>query len=163
MKTEHPRSRPNLTIRQRSSRQAGFSLIEVVVAAGILTAVLIGVLGLMQLGARIARDQTGIAEMQQAHRSAQNYMVHHIRLAGRGGLPYSLPATTAPPAQAPQTALQSSNSGSTSSAKLVACWTRSISAWLDATTAPTHSRGSRDRCNDPLSQAQCPAFNRCSE
>jgi hypothetical protein len=70
----------------------------VVVAAGILTAVLIGVLGLMQLGARIARDQTGIAEMQQAHRSAQNYMVHHIRLAGRGGLPFSLQATTAPPA-----------------------------------------------------------------
>jgi type II secretory pathway pseudopilin PulG len=83
---------------RKHTRGAGFSLLEVIVAAGILAVVLVGVLGLMQLGAKMTRDQTGIAEMQQSHRSAQNYIVRHIRLAGRGGLPYSLPASATPPA-----------------------------------------------------------------
>lgn len=83
---------------RRALRQAGFSMIELLVVAGILVAILVGVLGLMDLGTRIARKEGGIAEMQQAHRSAQNYVARHIRLAGRGGLPFSTPPVGLPPA-----------------------------------------------------------------
>ncbi len=82
----------------RRIRQSGFSLIELLVVTAILVAILVGVLGLLQLGGRIARKEGGIAEMQQAHRSAQNYVARHIRLAGRGGLPFSIAPAGPPPA-----------------------------------------------------------------
>lgn len=90
--------RPGCPSRVRSLRRSGFTMIELIVVTSILLMIIVGVLGMLQLGATIAGKEGGIAEMQQAHRSAQNYLLRHIRLAGRGGLPPYIQAVGPPPA-----------------------------------------------------------------
>ena len=77
-------------------RQAGFTLVELLVTLGVTVILLLGVLALFDFNNRIARVQTHVADMQQSLRVAQYDMVRLVRMAGRGGLPASEPAGLAP-------------------------------------------------------------------
>jgi type II secretory pathway pseudopilin PulG len=77
-------------------RQAGFTLVELLVSLGVTVILLLGVLALFDFNNRIARVQTHVADMQQSLRVAQYDMVRLVRMAGRGGLPASEPAGLAP-------------------------------------------------------------------
>ena len=93
--TNRPRHRDRHR-RLRAGRESGFTLLEALLAWGILIITLVGVIALLQVGSEIGRKQTSIAEMQQSHRAAQNQLVRYTRLAGRGGLPLSLPPAALP-------------------------------------------------------------------
>ena len=82
-RTRNPRPR---------AAEAGFTLIEAVVALAVMTTVLIGVLSLLQFNSRVAKAQVNVAEMQQSLRVAQGEIVKQVRMAGRGGLPAYRPA-----------------------------------------------------------------------
>lgn len=77
-------------------RQAGFTLVELLVSLFVTAILLLGVLALFDFNNRIARVQTHVADMQQSLRVAQYDMVRLVRMAGRGGLPASEPAGLAP-------------------------------------------------------------------
>jgi type II secretory pathway pseudopilin PulG len=81
-------------------RQAGFTLAEMLVAAGVTAILLLGVLAVFDFNNRVARVQTHVADMQQALRVAQYDMVRLVRMTGRGGLPAAR-ATGAAPLQLP--------------------------------------------------------------
>jgi hypothetical protein len=66
--------------------QAGFTLIELAVALGVTTIVMLGILFLFDFNNKLARVQTNVADMQQSLRIAQYDMVRLVRMAGRGGL-----------------------------------------------------------------------------
>lgn len=70
-----------------SSRERGFTLVEIVVAMTVALAVIAGALVLFQQGGKIARNETFVADMQDAIRVAQEEMIRFTRTAGRGGLP----------------------------------------------------------------------------
>jgi len=76
-------------------REAGFTLIEAVVSLAIMVVVLVGLLALLEFNSRVARSQVNVSEMQQSVRVAQADIVRTVRMAGRGGLPVSRPATEA--------------------------------------------------------------------
>lgn len=80
-----------MTIKARADAtptgQAGFSLLELLVAMLILTEVIAGILLLFTGLSDIARVQTDIAEMQQTQRVGQRELVEIVRRAGIGGLP----------------------------------------------------------------------------
>lgn len=91
-----------LESRARSRRpdgdpQAGFTLLEAIVALAVMTVVLIGLLSLLQVNSRIAKAQVNVSEMQQSLRVAQSDIVRQVRMAGRGGLPRFRPAALGPP------------------------------------------------------------------
>lgn len=74
------------------AREAGFTLIEVLIATLISVLLIVGVYNLFELNARISRVQTDVAEMQQAQRVAQHDLTRIMQMAGRGGVPLgSLP------------------------------------------------------------------------
>ena len=77
------------------ARQAGFSLVELLVALAILVLILVGVLQLFDMHSRIARTQTNVADMQQSLRVSQNEMIKLVRMAGRGMLPVAHTTLTA--------------------------------------------------------------------
>ncbi len=81
-------------------RQAGFTLAELLVAAGVTAILLLGVLALFDFNNRVARVQTHVADMQQSLRVAQYDMVRLVRMTGRGGLP-AAEATGATPRHLP--------------------------------------------------------------
>lgn len=84
------RTAPRLPARPR---QAGFSLIELMVSIAVMVIVIIGILMLFDLNTKLARAQTNLAEMQQSVRVAQYTMLRNTRMAGRGNLPVgTLPA-----------------------------------------------------------------------
>jgi Tfp pilus assembly protein FimT len=66
--------------------QTGFTLIELAVALGVTTIVMLGILFLFDFNNKLARVQTNVADMQQSLRIAQYDMVRLVRMAGRGGL-----------------------------------------------------------------------------
>jgi prepilin-type N-terminal cleavage/methylation domain-containing protein len=66
--------------------QDGFTLIELIVALGVTTIVMLGILFLFDFNNRLTRVQTNVADMQQSLRIAQYDMVRMVRMAGRGGL-----------------------------------------------------------------------------
>ncbi len=68
-------------------RQAGFSLVELLVTIVIMAEVLVGLLILFDSSSRLARAQTHLAEIQQSLRVGQQEVVRYARLAGVGGLP----------------------------------------------------------------------------
>jgi hypothetical protein len=75
---------------------AGFTLVELLVAATIAVIVLIGVLRLFDLGGEVARTQVSVADMQQSARIGQSTVLRRLRMAGRGPLPVGmLPVGTA--------------------------------------------------------------------
>ncbi|HEY0557617.1 MAG TPA: prepilin-type N-terminal cleavage/methylation domain-containing protein [Thermoanaerobaculia bacterium] len=71
----------------RTSRQRGFTIIEVTVSLIVTVIVLLGVLALFDFSNKLTRVQTNISDMQQSMRVAQTDSVRLIRMAGRGGLP----------------------------------------------------------------------------
>jgi hypothetical protein len=77
-------------------RQAGFTLVELLVSLFVTVILLLGVLALFDFNNRIARVQTHLADIQQSLRVAQYDIVRLVRMAGRGGLPASEPAGLAP-------------------------------------------------------------------
>jgi hypothetical protein len=64
--------------------EAGFTVIEVVVALFVLVIVLVGTLALFDASNRIARTQVHIADMQQSLRIGHDEMVRMARVAARG-------------------------------------------------------------------------------
>src|SRR5262245_34161643 len=86
-------SRPS----QRSPREEGFTLIEMMVSLLVFLVVILGVLALFDVNSRLARNQGRVADMQQSLRFAQYDMVRRIRMAARGGLPASLASNGAFP------------------------------------------------------------------
>jgi type II secretory pathway pseudopilin PulG len=76
--------------RDRSTRpasQAGFTLVELLVALAVTVVVVLGILLLFDFNNKLTRVQTNLADMQQSERIAQYDMVRLARMAGRGGLP----------------------------------------------------------------------------
>ncbi len=80
-------------------RNAGFTMVEMLVGLLLSTALLVAVLNLFDLNSKIARVQTQVADLQNSVRIAQYDLVRNVRAAGRGGLPAALlPApAVAPP------------------------------------------------------------------
>lgn len=75
---------------------AGFTLVELLVAATIAVIVLVGVLRLFDLSGEVARTQISVADMQQSARIGQSTILRRLRMAGRGPLPVgTLPVGTA--------------------------------------------------------------------
>ncbi len=70
--------------------EAGFSLLELLVAFVIMLEVMYGVLILFDSSTDFARMQTNLAQMQQAQRVSQNEVVRVARMAGIGGLPITV-------------------------------------------------------------------------
>lgn len=75
-------------LRSRSS-QAGFTMVELIVALLVVVQVLVAVLVLFNFVNKISRVQTNVSDMQQSLRTAQSEMERVIRMAGRGGIPMS--------------------------------------------------------------------------
>ncbi len=67
--------------------EAGFSLIELLIAMVIAVEILVAALTVFDVHNRMARIQIQITDMQQSLRIAQYDMVRLTRMAGRGGLP----------------------------------------------------------------------------
>lgn len=80
------------------TRDAGFSLIELLIAMVVLVEVMAAVLLLFTSLSDLARVQTEVAEMHQVQRVGQRSMIEHIREAGRGGLPLADGLVVPPPA-----------------------------------------------------------------
>ena len=77
---------------QRAVRgSAGFTLIEMMLAMTVTVMVMTGVLTLFQLSGRLARNQNQLSDLQQNLRVALYDTQRYARMAGRGGLPASLP------------------------------------------------------------------------
>jgi type II secretory pathway pseudopilin PulG len=70
-----------------TSRQSGFSLIELLIGMVIAIEILVAALTVFDVHNRMARVQIQITDMQQSLRVAQYDMVRTTRMAGRGGLP----------------------------------------------------------------------------
>ncbi|MEM7351210.1 MAG: prepilin-type N-terminal cleavage/methylation domain-containing protein [Acidobacteriota bacterium] len=73
-----------------ASRQAGFSLVELLVSLVIMAEILIGLLIVFDSSARLAREQTHVAELQQSQRVAQAELIRFAKRAGHGGLPVTM-------------------------------------------------------------------------
>ena len=68
----------------RAARQAGFSLMELVVALFVLALVLVAMLGLFDMTNKVARAETHLSELQQSLRIGHNEMVKLVRMTARG-------------------------------------------------------------------------------
>lgn len=74
-------------VSRKDRPDGGFTLVEVLVSLGVMSLLLMGVLGFLETNVRIARSQVGVSEMQQSARGAQRELVRILRSLGRGGLP----------------------------------------------------------------------------
>ncbi|HEX9940462.1 MAG TPA: prepilin-type N-terminal cleavage/methylation domain-containing protein [Thermoanaerobaculia bacterium] len=92
------RERPGSTMPRR---QAGFTLVEMLVALAITIVLLLAVLAAFDLNSRMTKVQTNVADMQQSSRIAQDDLVRLLRMAGRGGLPLVRPDPRPPVVPAP--------------------------------------------------------------
>ena len=70
-------------------RQAGFSLVEIMVTIFIFGVVTAGLLVIFDNSSRLARSQTQLANIQQGQRVGHSEIVRYLRMAGVGGLPIS--------------------------------------------------------------------------
>lgn len=69
------------------SRDAGFTLVELLVSLAVTAVLILGVLATFDLSSRVNRVQMSVADLQQSMRVAQNEVVKLARMSGRGGLP----------------------------------------------------------------------------
>ncbi|HEX4960126.1 MAG TPA: prepilin-type N-terminal cleavage/methylation domain-containing protein [Thermoanaerobaculia bacterium] len=70
-----------------SSRERGFTLVELAVSLFVTVIILLGVLALFDFSNKLSRVQTNVSDMQQSLRVGQTDAIRMIRMAGRGGLP----------------------------------------------------------------------------
>lgn len=82
------------------SRQAGFGLIEALVALFALSVLTAGALALVDATHRMTVAQSAMSELQNNLRVAQQEVVRMLDMAGIGGLPKSI-ATPVSPATPP--------------------------------------------------------------
>ena len=68
-------------------REAGFTLVELLVSLAVTAVLILGVLATFDFSARLNRVQLHVADMQQSLRIAQNEIVKLARMTGRGTLP----------------------------------------------------------------------------
>lgn len=68
-------------------REAGFTLVELLVSLAVTAVLILGVLATFDFSARMNRVQLHVADMQQSLRIAQNEIVKLARMTGRGTLP----------------------------------------------------------------------------
>lgn len=78
------------------TRERGFTLIELLVSLVLVAEILVAALVMFDFHNRLTRVQTNIADLQQSMRVGLDDMVFWARMAGRGGLVGSQPATVAP-------------------------------------------------------------------
>ncbi len=76
-----------MPVNSPTSRQSGFSLIELLIGMLIALEILVVALTVFDVHNRMARLQLQITDLQQSLRVAQYDMVRTTRMAGRGGLP----------------------------------------------------------------------------
>ncbi len=78
------------TKRQRNPQagkpQAGFTLLELLIAMTIMVVIMVALLDLFDRLTRLSRAQLNLSDMQQGLRVAQRELVRNVRMAGRGGL-----------------------------------------------------------------------------
>ena len=67
--------------------ERGFSLVELVIAMAVLMVVAMAGLTLVDAGQRAATTQTGVAELQNNQRVAQQELARMLAMTGVGGLP----------------------------------------------------------------------------
>jgi hypothetical protein len=79
--------------RFRRSSESGFSLVEALVSLGMTVVLLIAILGMVDAGNRVGRAEMQVADVQQAVRGSLRHMARMTRMAGRGGLLLSTPAS----------------------------------------------------------------------
>lgn len=70
-----------------SSRESGFTLVELLVSIVVVVEVLLAVLLLVDFSSRLSRAQANVSDMQQALRVGHSELAGEIRMAGAGGLP----------------------------------------------------------------------------
>ncbi len=68
-------------------RQAGFTLLELLVVIVLVAMLTVGLLDIFDRNATLAKTQNQLADLQQGLRTSQNLMGRLSRMAGRGGLP----------------------------------------------------------------------------
>jgi len=83
--TETPSDTPKRT--PTPCGEAGFSLVEVLVALAIATFVLLAVAIAVDVTSEVSRVEFEKTDLQQALRGAQRTVARSVRMAGRGGLP----------------------------------------------------------------------------
>lgn len=71
-------------------REAGFTLVELLVSLAVTAVLILGVLATFDFTARMNRVQLNVADMQQSLRIAQNEIVKLARMTGRGTLPANI-------------------------------------------------------------------------
>ncbi|MEO8093842.1 MAG: PilW family protein [Pseudolysinimonas sp.] len=76
---------------RKNSRQHGFTLIEGMVTLFITVLIIVAMLALFDFTNKLTRVQTQVADMQQELRVSQSELARFARMAGRGGLPLTLP------------------------------------------------------------------------
>lgn len=72
--------------------ESGVTLTELMVSLAVTVALLLGILAVVETGGRVSRVEQQVAYMNQALRASQRTMAQHVRMAGRGGLPRTLPS-----------------------------------------------------------------------
>jgi prepilin-type N-terminal cleavage/methylation domain-containing protein len=82
-----------VSVHPAPSGQAGFSLIELLVSILASSILLLAVFATLNFNSRMARVQGHVADLQQSLRIAQYDVTRMVRMAGRGGLLTSDPAT----------------------------------------------------------------------
>jgi len=74
------------TIHRARSREAGFTLIEMIIVSLLLAVAMLGLLAVFDASARINKNETDVADAQGAVRYGIYQMTRVIRMAGAGGL-----------------------------------------------------------------------------
>ena len=75
---------------QDRAREAGFSLVEILITLLIFSTITMGLLLVFDNSSRLARSQTQLAMLQQNQRVGHSELVRFVKMAGLGGLPLTL-------------------------------------------------------------------------
>lgn len=73
----------------RSNPSAGFTLVEMVVAVGLLAIIFIGVLNMLDTSQRISKVEAALADTQENVRFAAYHITRTARMSGGGDMPFA--------------------------------------------------------------------------